>query len=50
MKTKTEWLDYLGFYLEEQQSVWVVIDQVNQSRTATMVERVLGNALMEQQT
>lgn len=50
MKTKTEWLEYLGFYLEEQQGVWMVIDQISQSRTATMVERVLWEALMEQQT
>lgn len=50
MKTKTEWLDYLGFYLEEQQGVWMVIDELAQSRTATMVERVLWDALMEQQT
>lgn len=50
MKTKTEWLDYLGFYLEEQQGVWLVIDEIAQSRPATMVERVLWDALMEQQT
>lgn len=47
MKTKTEWLDYLGFYLEEEQGVWMVIDQIAQSRTATMVERVLWEALTE---
>ena len=50
MKTKTEWLGYLGFYLEEEQGVWMVIDQISQSRTATMVERVLWEAFMEQQT
>ena len=50
MKTKTEWLEYLGFCLEEEHGVWVVIDEINQSREATMVERVLWKALMEQQT
>ena len=50
MKTKSGWLAYLGFYLEEQDDVWVVIDQIGESRTATVPERVLWEALMEQQT
>ena len=47
MKTKTDWLEYLGFYLEKQDDVWMVIDQIGESRTATMPERVLWDALIE---
>lgn len=47
MKTKSDWLEYLGFYLEKQDDVWMVIDQIGESRTSTMPERVLWDALME---
>lgn len=47
MKPKSDWLEYLGFYLEKQDDVWMVIDQIGESRTATMPERVLWDVLME---
>ena len=50
MKTKSDWLEYLGFYLEKQDDVGMVIDQIGESRAATMAERVLWEALTEQQT
>lgn len=48
MKTKTEWLNDLGFYLEEQDNVWVLFDSISALRDATMSEQVLWTKLMKQ--